>query len=402
MNNPASLPLDPTKRVLSVDIFRGLTILVMIFVNDVASVKGLPWWTYHIPPGEQGITYVDVVFPAFLFIVGMAIPLAINKRRSKGDSILKLLYHTVIRSLSLVAIGLLIMNGRKVDPDSVGISYAAWNVLMFIGVILLWNLYPQAEGKKKVVFNILKWTGLVMLIVLLVIYRRDVNGEIKWINPRNWAILGGIGWAYLSVVLIYFITRGRLWGLTVAFILLVALNVAAKAGMVDFIRKIPVFLWPVGSGSLASITMAGVLLSKIFLSNDTASTIREKYIWSTGYVILLMLAGWLLMPFGLAKIGSTPSWCLFSAGICVITFMIMYWIVDIHKLSGWASFIKPAGSNPLLTYILPDIYYAIFGLYHFAKIAGEGWPGVVRAFLFSLFILGISAIMTRMKIRLQL
>ena len=402
MNNPASLPLDPTKRILSVDIFRGLTILVMIFVNDVASVKGLPWWTYHIPRGEQGMTYVDVVFPAFLFIVGMAIPLAINKRRSKGDSILKLLYHTVVRSLSLVAIGLLIMNGRKVDPDSVGISYAAWNVLMFIGVILLWNLYPKAEGKKKIVFTILKWTGLLMLVVLLVIYRRDVNGEIKWINPRNWAILGGIGWAYLSVVLIYFIARGRLWGLTVAFILLVALNVAAKGGMVDFIRKIPVFLWPVGSGSLASITMAGVLLSKIFLSNETAPTIREKYIWSTGYTILLMLAGWLLMPFGLAKIGSTPSWCLFSAGICVIIFMIMYWIVDIHKISGWASFIKPAGSNPLLTYILPDIYYAIFGLYHFAGIAGEGWPGVVRAFLFSLFILGISAIMTRMKIRLQL
>ncbi|MCK5280498.1 MAG: DUF5009 domain-containing protein, partial [Cyclobacteriaceae bacterium] len=156
-------------RILSVDIFRGITILVMVFVNDVASVKGLPWWTYHIGSGEQGITYVDVVFPAFLFIVGMAIPLAIKKRKSKGDTLLKLLLHTVIRSLSLVAIGLLIMNGRQVDPSATGISYAAWNVLMFIGVILLWNLYPKAEGKKKLLFTVLKWTGLALLIVLLVI-----------------------------------------------------------------------------------------------------------------------------------------------------------------------------------------------------------------------------------------
>ena len=49
--------LNQQNRVLSIDIFRGLTILVMVFVNDVAGVKGLPWWTYHIPRGEQGITY---------------------------------------------------------------------------------------------------------------------------------------------------------------------------------------------------------------------------------------------------------------------------------------------------------------------------------------------------------
>jgi predicted acyltransferase len=148
--------------------------------------------------------------------------------------------------------------------------------------------------------------------------------------------------------------------------------------------------------------MAGVLLSKIFLDQNVAESIKQKFLWSSGYALLLLLTGWVLMPFGLAKIGSTPSWCLFSAGICVIIFMILYWIVDLRHISNWAGYIKPAGSNPLLTYILPDIYYAVFGLYHIASIAGEGWPGVLRAFLFSLFILGISAIMTRLKIRLQL
>ena len=183
MSNNESIQNFATKRILSVDIFRGLTILVMIFVNDVASVKGLPWWTYHIKPGENGITYVDVVFPAFLFIVGMAIPLAINKRKSKGDPLWKLLYHTIIRSLSLVVIGLLIMNGRDVYPEATGISYALWNVLMFAGVILLWNVYPQTKGRQKLLFRMLKWVGLVMLILLLIIYRREVDGETpEYIN----------------------------------------------------------------------------------------------------------------------------------------------------------------------------------------------------------------------------
>ena len=65
MKNPASDLINNSNRILSIDIFRGITILVMVFVNDVASVKGLPWWTYHIGPGEQGMTYVDVVFPHF-------------------------------------------------------------------------------------------------------------------------------------------------------------------------------------------------------------------------------------------------------------------------------------------------------------------------------------------------
>jgi predicted acyltransferase len=183
---------------------------------------------------------------------------------------------------------------------------------------------------------------------------------------------------------------------------MVALNVASRTGYVDFLNAIPNIIWPVGNGSLASITMGGVLLSRLFLDEDVAFSIRQKLLYSAVFVVFMLLAGWLLMPFGLAKIGATPSWCLFSAAICVIVFMVLYWIVDIHKKTSWAGFMKPAGSNPLLTYILPDIYYAAFGLYHFMGIAGEGWPGVIRSAIFSLFILGVSAIMTRLKIRLQL
>ena len=54
-----------------------MTILVMIFVNDLAGVRGAPAWMKHIHPSDaDGMTFVDVVFPAFLFIVGTSIPSA--------------------------------------------------------------------------------------------------------------------------------------------------------------------------------------------------------------------------------------------------------------------------------------------------------------------------------------
>jgi predicted acyltransferase len=130
----AAIPSAPqTPRILSIDIFRGLTMLVMVFVNDLAFVKGLPWWTYHIPGGVNGMTYVDVVFPAFLFIVGVSIPPAVRRRIDLGDSPVKLWCHILLRSLSLVVLGIILANSGKLDPERAGISSEIWSALAFLG-----------------------------------------------------------------------------------------------------------------------------------------------------------------------------------------------------------------------------------------------------------------------------
>src|SRR5580692_12968109 len=95
---------DLTGRIASIDIFRGLTVLVMVFVDNLDFVKGLPWWTYHMPRGSNGMTYVDMVFPAFLFVMGMSIPLAVERRVAAGDSGGQIWVHNVERSLSLVVL----------------------------------------------------------------------------------------------------------------------------------------------------------------------------------------------------------------------------------------------------------------------------------------------------------
>src|SRR5215216_3023200 len=81
----------PLIRVASIDIVRALTMVLMIFVNDLGSLKNIPTWLEHVKPGVDGIGLADVVFPAFLFIVGLSLPFAVDSRRKKGDTELQLI-----------------------------------------------------------------------------------------------------------------------------------------------------------------------------------------------------------------------------------------------------------------------------------------------------------------------
>src|SRR5580704_17276305 len=123
-------------RLASIDIFRGLTMVVMIFVNDLASVHGLPWWTYHMAASVDAMTYVDMVFPFFLFIVGLSIPLAIGQRLKKNPSPHALLLHVLIRAASLIVLGLILANADKGDAARMGINPYAWAILALGGASL--------------------------------------------------------------------------------------------------------------------------------------------------------------------------------------------------------------------------------------------------------------------------
>jgi hypothetical protein len=373
----------------------------MVFVNDVASVKGLPWWTYHMPGGENGLTYVDVVYPAFLFIVGMSIPIAIENRLNKGLSKFRIVAHILIRTISLAIIGLLIMNGRAMSPELTGISYPLWNVLMFVGVILFWNVYPKKTEEKNKFHPYLKWIGLVLLVYLLVIYKRDVDGVAHWIHPRNWSILGGIAFAYFSVCLVYLINK-NFYYLFLIYIALILLDVGSASGDIGFYKGLHPLIWPFGSGTTAAITLSGLLTSLIFVKNQVGAKVKSKLIAGVILTIGLGVLGYFLLPYGLSKIQGTPSWGILSSMYSLIVFIILYVLIDVYKKVSWSNFIRPAGSNPLLTYLLPDVFYAIFTVQWLQESTGTGTSGVIRALLFTLFILAWSALMTKYKIRLQM
>src|SRR5688500_9025805 len=131
--------MTPTQRIASIDITRALTMLLMIFVNDLWSLKDIPGWLGHTAAKEDGMGLADAVFPAFLFIVGMSIPYATSNRIKKGDNTLQLVRHVVERSIGLLVMGLFLVNGEHLNAEATGISRGVWNIICCTCFILIWN-----------------------------------------------------------------------------------------------------------------------------------------------------------------------------------------------------------------------------------------------------------------------
>jgi heparan-alpha-glucosaminide N-acetyltransferase len=397
-----ALSTGSQSRVASIDIFRGLTILVMIFVNDLAGVKGLPWWTYHLPGNVNGMTYVDMVFPFFLFIVGISMPLAVRHRLSKNGSIASLWRHIIARSFALVVLGVALANEERVDALRTGVNGNVWLLLTLVGAILFWNVYPPS-AKYRTLFKGMKAAGLLLMVAMFAIFRRTgTGGRAAWLDFSYWEILGLIGWTYLAVSILYIPTRRWRWAPLAWLVCLVALNAASIAHWISFSAKLPYYFWPWNTGCFCLLTMAGIVTSAIFLSDTLASTAKQKALWALVFAAALFLAGWLLTPLGISKIRATPTWGLYSAGAATLAFLALYWVCDVHKHVRWAAIVKPAGSNTLLTYLLPDFFFVTLGGLAWLNPWGHGWQGVVQSSIFTLVILGISGILTRLKLRMQL
>jgi len=325
----------------------------MVFVNDAAGVKGLPWWTHHMPEGVNGMTYVDMVFSAFLFIVGIAMPLAIKRRLTAGRSYLDVLKHVLVRSFSLVAIGYILANLQNLAPQLTGVGVRTWDLLAFAGILLAWSVYPKS-GMHRLRYRILKAGGLVLLIVLVAIFRRRTGtGGVAGLDMGYPEILGLIGFAYLSVGVVYLILPKTFWWFAGAFVVLNVMNTASKLGALPTLGHVPLYFWPLADGALASIVMGGVVFSFVLFDAAVAATLKSKFCWSAVFAVILFSGGLALMPLGISKNHATPTWCLFSESSSVVILLALYYIVDIKRFTAWASFVKPAGSNTLLTYLLP-------------------------------------------------
>jgi len=177
---------SPPRRVVSLDLLRGLTIFAMIFVNDIAGVAGTPAWLKHFAPSDgNGMTVVDVVFPAFLFIVGLAIPLAFRTREGKGEATGTTMLHVLTRTASLLVIGVLMVNSDVVSPDGL-INPNLWTLLMYAGVFLVWVRWPTQTARHKTIQRSLQLAGALLLVALALIYRGgDATG---WMQLRPYVV----------------------------------------------------------------------------------------------------------------------------------------------------------------------------------------------------------------------
>jgi predicted acyltransferase len=423
-------------RVDSVDTLRGLTILLMVFVNDLG--PGSPSWMHHIrPPRADGMTLADIVFPFFLFVVGVSIPLAQKRAEGAGLSRLSRLGHILLRTAALLLMGAIEINSHA-DRT---LGQPVWGLLAMISVILAWNAVPREPGWRRSLFSALKILGAVSLLVLLVSFRRQLGpaeipfrgtvSDWTWMRTEWGGILGLIGWAYLTASLVLMsLGRRREWLMGATGILMLVHLAVHSGGLLSRLDSKP-WLGPalpalktlagwiaaIGSyiglgdavGSLAGVTMAGCLLGTILCRDSDITSHRGRLSWAATFVTGLFLAGLVTDSFeGINKIAATPTWCLWSAALAGTTWMLLYLVMDVGAFRAWSIVVRPGGANPLVAYFLHPIVIdlvSLMGLWGTIlryKSSHDPWIVVLGSLGMALFVCAATGVLARLGLRMKL
>jgi heparan-alpha-glucosaminide N-acetyltransferase len=387
------------QRIASIDIVRALTMVLMIFVNDLWSLKDIPAWLGHVERGVDGIGLADTVFPAFLFIVGMSVPFAFENRRKKGDSDMDLVVHVLLRTIALLVMGVFLVNGESINEEATGMHRLVWNVICCTCFIAIWNAYPKTASKNLVLG--VKGIAILVLLVLAYVYRG--GEEAGRFSPKWWGILGLIGWSYLVAGLVAVYAKDNIKVIAGAWFFLAALSILWHAKLVpSFLHFIP---HSIIGGTEAGLTMGGVLTAMIFRHYRARNDDKMLSVVLLSFAAILILLSMITRPYwGLAKLGATPAWLFLCSAFTIMAFVWIYWLVDVFGKANWFSVIKPAGTDTLLTYLIPYYAYAttwFLGI-HIPEFMLVGMAGLLKSFLFALLCVGVTWLLSKRGVRLKL
>jgi predicted acyltransferase len=389
-----------TERLLSLDAFRGLVIAAMIWVNYIAGMPGIPYWLEHTGPRADGITFPDIVFPAFLFIVGVAIPLSLHRSVGKVDASLAL--RMLWRTAGLLVAGVVLANAYRYDEAAAPLPRPWFFLLFYVAVILLWRQAPRRGWPF--------YAGAVLMAALLASFRGTVNEEFDSVLLQHtwWGILGMIGWSYLLCAAIYLAVRGERSALMAALAGLLVLYLGGSAGALDWLPaalrrfvNIPQLL-----GSTAANVMVGAVVGTLFVPG-APSAARERIRFMAWFAVFLFACGLLLRPWhGINKIHATASYTLVCAALALALFLLCYLLVDVLKVRRWTAAVLPAGANAVFAYIAPDLWENLAAVLHLPRFWWPYWQaggaaGLANAVAMTAAMLAVTALVTRAGLRLR-
>ncbi len=384
---------------------RGVAILTMV-LSGVVPYRSLPAWMYHaqIPPPDRifnpnlpGITWVDLVFPMFIFAMAAAIPLASLKFENNFVSFLK---NLISRTFALVAFSILLHHVRPHQIEA-SPSTQTWG-LAILGFVLLIGLFlnaPKHWSKTwTYVIKLASVIGLAILLSLLTfrgepfsLHRSDiillVLGNVYFFTPILW----WIGkrqplWLLLTIpVLLFFrITHEQLawsaavWGFTPAswlyqFYYLQYLCIAIPGLMAGH------FLMKYKSESISSTSSKTGILILLTLIITTLAGLQLRYVWITmaigaillvvlhptfikhhkslaflfWSIVILMALGYMTEPYegGIKKDPSTISYYFITAGLSYAVLLLMMLWEQLISSSRVFTLLIENGKNPMLAYI---------------------------------------------------
>jgi predicted acyltransferase len=386
-------------RLPSIDLLRGLDVLLMLFVNEMAGVAGTPAFLLHKPARADGMTLTDVVFPAFLFIIGMAIPLALGGRLQRGEPAARVWRHVLARTGALLVLGVLMVNADHASPDGL-LSPAAWNILATVGGVLAWSVTPgdrdpasSSRGRRRLL-------GALLLAAAALLYRAHGGSGFIQIRPYWWGILGLLGWAYLVAAGLYLWVRDRAGLLLGLVALLYGLYIADDVGAWRALVALRPFVH-VGTvlGSHAAVVLSGTLLTVMLLNRARAGRPAGAFVpvallFTAGLAaagLLLHALHGLHSGFEISKIRATAPWCLLSSALTALVWVGVYALTEVRGFRRWPRAVTIAGENALVAYLLAPLVLSLFtisafffhGVNPYEVISHPLWLGTLRSIVFA-------------------
>jgi predicted acyltransferase len=312
-------------RMVSLDVFRGVTIAAMILVNDPGS------WSHIYPPLEHanwnGWTPTDLIFPFFLFIVGVSMTLSFASRVSRGFTRGALAVHVVRRSALIFAIGLFLNGFPGFDFGTIRIMGVLQRIaLCYLAAGLLYLATFQRESSSdrparvRANVSVIAAVAAVLLVgywVLLTFVPVPGFGAGRLGKDDN---LG----AYIDQTLM----GGHLW------------SESKTWDPEGILSTLP---------AMASL-LVGILAGE-WLRSDREAGRRALGLAAAGFALLA--AGRLLHPyFPINKNLWTSSFVLFTGGFAMLALAACFWIVDLRGWRAWAAPFLVFGLNAILAYAL--------------------------------------------------
>ena len=318
--------LWPMSRLVSLDVFRGITIAGMVLVNNPGTWSSIYWPLEHA--AWHGWTPTDLVFPFFLFIVGVSITLAFARRVEEG-SVKRDLYLKVIKRTAIIfGLGLFLNGFPYFQLGTIRIAGVLQRIAICYLVASLIFLTTKAR------------TQLLIAVALLIIY---------------------------CIVMTRFAAPGYAPG-----------DLSKEGSLASFIDRglLGQHIWKQGKvydpeGLLSTIpavvtTLLGILTGH-WLRSERSRFEKVVGMFVAGAVCVAL--GWAWNPFfPINKALWTSSYVLFTAGLALQFLALCYWLIDIHGYRRWAWPFEVFGVNALALFVGSALMVKLMALF---KV--QGW-----------------------------
>lgn len=340
---------DAPARLLSLDFFRGATVAAMILVNNPGD-----WGNIYAPlehASWNGCTPTDLIFPFFLFIVGVSIAYAMGSKKADPATHGKTILKALKRGLILFGLGLFLSLYPKVftEPIAAFQRVRIPGVLQRIAVVFFISAVIFLKNSEKNIFKI--------LITILAIYWAlmtfvPVPG-VGYANLEKETNLGA--WLDRSIL-----SEAHLWK-------------AAKTWDPEGILST---LPAIASG------LFGVLVGVYLKRKDIDPATKIAWLFCTGTAAVALGLVWDLQ-FPINKSLWTSSFVLYTGGLATIILSFCYWIIDIQKYNRFTKPFVVYGVNAITVFFLSGLIPRTLGM--FSVKAADGTEMNLQAWLYSGF-----------------